>query len=85
MEKVYRDAPVVLAGDFNTTLDAERTLREILSGGFRSTAEGIPFSAGITHPGSGHYPSISFDHINLAAFWFGKKSSSNKSLFRAYT
>lgn len=72
MQKLYglrgRTA-VVLAGDWNTTLDDserfvnETTLRSLLAAGFHTTWDGVPFERRITHPGSSRYPSITFDHI----------------------
>lgn len=60
---------VLIAGDWNTTLDenpdfnAERTIRSLLEYGFESSWEGVPFELRITHPGSGGWPSITFDHV----------------------
>lgn len=65
----YASVAVVLAGDWNTTLDSdlrfrrETTIRSLLGVGFRSTWTGIPFEQRITHPGAGGYPPITFDHI----------------------
>lgn len=72
MQKLYGargPVGVILAGDFNTTLDAdprfdpETTIRNLLANGFKTVWEGIPFEQRITHPGSGNWPSITFDHI----------------------
>ncbi len=76
MEKLYGGRgpiAVAMAGDWNTTLDAdprfrrEKTLRLLTGSGYRSTWEGVPFEKRITHPGEGNFPPITFDHILLKA------------------
>ena len=71
-EKLYRlhgNTPVVLAGDFNTTLEPdlrfrnETTLRELLGNGFWWTGSMVPFSQRITSQGSGKFAPADFDHI----------------------
>lgn len=75
MQKLYSQrgkAGIILAGDWNTTLDpdprfdAETTIRGPLASGFHSSWENIPFEQRITHPGSGGWPAITFDHILTA-------------------
>jgi endonuclease/exonuclease/phosphatase family metal-dependent hydrolase len=72
MQKVYGargSVGVLLTGDFNTTLDpdprfdAEKTIRNFLASGFKTAWEGVPFEQRVTHPGSGNWPSITFDHV----------------------
>lgn len=72
MQKLYGvrgPVGVLFTGDFNTTLDAdprfdaETTIRNLLANGFKSGWEGVPFEQRITHPGSGNWPSITFDHV----------------------
>jgi endonuclease/exonuclease/phosphatase family metal-dependent hydrolase len=76
MEKLYGlrgPIAVLMAGDWNTTLDPdprfkrERTMRTLISSGYKSTWEGVPFEKRITHPGEGGFPPITFDHILLKA------------------
>lgn len=60
---------VILAGDWNTTLDddprfgTETTIRSLLSAGFHATWQGVPFEQRVTHPATEGYPAITFDHI----------------------
>ena len=72
MEELYRSRgrkPVVLAGDFNTTLEPdlrfrdETTLRRLLQNGFWWTGTVVPFSQRITNQGSGKFAPADFDHI----------------------
>lgn len=72
MQKLYGargPVGVMLTGDFNTTLDpdprfdAETTIRNLLANGFKTVWEGVPFEQRNTHPGSGNWPSITFDHV----------------------
>ncbi len=79
MEKIYgnayRHVAVVLAGDFNTSLDdprfqPERTLRDIQEAGYEWTWERTPVNERITlpaqpimDPSRPSYPGASFDHI----------------------
>ena len=58
----------VIGGDFNTAPDEprfarEKTLRALLSSGFRWAWEGIPLSSRITMPSDFRYPPAAFDHI----------------------
>lgn len=73
--KAYRHVVVVLAGDFNTSLDdprfqSERTLRDIRKAGYTWTWERTPVDERITlpaqpimDPSRPSYPGASFDHI----------------------
>lgn len=72
MQKLYGargPVGILFAGDFNTTLDAdprfdpEMTIRNLLANGFKTGWEGVPFEQRVTHPGSGNWPSITFDHV----------------------
>lgn len=72
MQKLYSQrgkVGILLAGDWNTTLDddqrfrSETTIRSLLAAGFHSTWEGVPFEQRITHPAAEGYPAITFDHI----------------------
>ena len=60
--------PVVMGGDFNTSVDDTRfagdtTLRIIRQAGFFWTFEGIPHQHRITIPAYGSYPDACFDHL----------------------
>jgi len=60
--------PVIVCGDFNTSLDDSRfigdsSLRKIQQAGFFWTFEGIDHSARVTVPAVGSYPDACFDHI----------------------
>lgn len=62
------DEPVVIGGDFNTSLDDSRfagdtTLRIIRQAGFFWTFEGIPPQHRITIPAYRSYPDACFDHL----------------------
>jgi endonuclease/exonuclease/phosphatase family metal-dependent hydrolase len=59
---------IVVGGDFNTNLDQpdfrdEKTLLKLTEAGFRNSMEGMPLLQRITHPGSGRYPSATFDYL----------------------
>lgn len=60
---------VILAGDWNTTLDEdprfaeEKTMRALLQAGYHTAWENVPFEQRMTHPASGPWPAITFDHI----------------------
>ena len=58
----------IVGGDFNTAPEdprfaREKTVSNLLSGGFRWAWEGIPFPSRITLPGNEQYPPACFDHI----------------------
>jgi endonuclease/exonuclease/phosphatase family metal-dependent hydrolase len=58
----------IVGGDFNTSPDdprfvRERTVPNLLAGGFRWAWEGIPFPSRITVPADERYPPACFDHI----------------------
>lgn len=71
----------IVGGDFNTAPDdprfaREKTLPNLLAGGFRWAWEGIPFASRITVPGNERYPPACFDHIfyrgaTLTKAWLG--------------
>ena len=73
--KAYKNVAVVLAGDFNTSLDdprfgSERTLRDLQKAGFTWAWEKIPVAERTTLPSQPQmdpkfspYPPASFDHI----------------------
>ena len=72
MEKLYGSrgkAAVIVAGDFNTTLEPdlrfrnETTLRRLLESGFWWTGTNVPFSQRVTNEGSGRFAPADFDHI----------------------
>ncbi len=59
---------VILAGDFNTSLDdprwtEESTLRGLEEAGFRSCFEGMPPRRTKTLPATDYYPAVTFDYI----------------------
>lgn len=58
----------IVGGDFNTTPDeprfaGEKTVPNLLAGGFGWAWQGIPFSSRITMPGDLRYPAAAFDQI----------------------
>ena len=81
----------IIGGDFNTAPDdprfaRERTVPNLLAGGFRWAWEGIPFASRITLPGNEQYPPACFDHIfyhgaTLTKAWLdhtGRRSSDHR-------
>ena len=59
---------VVVAGDFNTTLDqlefaSEKTLTIFNRNGFTSGYENLPLSQRVTIPSKGQFPAATFDYI----------------------
>jgi endonuclease/exonuclease/phosphatase family metal-dependent hydrolase len=59
---------VVIAGDFNTTLDqleftSEKTLTVLQRNGFNSGYENLPLAQRITIPSKGQYPDATFDYV----------------------
>jgi endonuclease/exonuclease/phosphatase family metal-dependent hydrolase len=72
----------IVGGDFNTAPDdprfaAEKTIPNLLAGGFRWGWEGIPFASRITVPADERYPPACFDHIfyrgaTLTKAWLGQ-------------
>jgi endonuclease/exonuclease/phosphatase family metal-dependent hydrolase len=58
----------IVGGDFNTSPDdprfaRERTVPNLLAGGFRWAWEGVPFGSRITVAATERYPPACFDHI----------------------
>jgi endonuclease/exonuclease/phosphatase family metal-dependent hydrolase len=58
----------IVGGDFNTSPDdprfaREKTVPNLLAGGFHWMWEEVPFTARITVPGNERYPPACFDHI----------------------
>lgn len=72
----------IVGGDLNTAPDdprfaREKTIPDLLAGGFRWAWEGIPFASRITLPGNEQYPPACFDHIfyrgaTLTKAWLGQ-------------
>jgi endonuclease/exonuclease/phosphatase family metal-dependent hydrolase len=72
----------IVGGDFNTAPDdprfaREKTLPNLIAGGFHWMWEGVPFTARITVPGNERYPPACFDHIYyrgavLTKAWLGQ-------------
>jgi endonuclease/exonuclease/phosphatase family metal-dependent hydrolase len=71
MAKLYPDGasyPILFAGDFNTDpmderFAGERTVRDIMSRGFRWVFDGKPLSERTTLPAVGRFPDANFDHM----------------------
>ena len=71
MDKAYQKLGAlnwIVGGDFNTSPDDRRFAREktvpnLLAGGFRWSWEGIPFATRITVPADERFPPACFDHI----------------------
>ena len=83
----------IVGGDFNTAPDdprfaREKTLPNLIAGGFRWGWEGTPFASRITVPGSERYPPACFDHIfyrgaTLTKAWLGytaRRSSDHRAV-----
>lgn len=59
---------VIVAGDFNTTVDqlefaSEKTLPILQQNGFGSGFENLPLSERVTIPSKGQYPDATFDYV----------------------
>ena len=64
----YARCSVLIGGDFNTTMDdarfvREKTLRAFQDAGLKWNHAGIPFRQRITIPAMGPFPSNCFDHV----------------------
>lgn len=63
---------VIIAGDFNTTLDqlefsSEKTLTVFQRNGFTSGFENVPLAQRVTIPSKGQYPDATFDYVFVRA------------------
>jgi endonuclease/exonuclease/phosphatase (EEP) superfamily protein YafD len=75
----------IVGGDFNTAPDDprfanEKTVPNLLAGGFRWAWDGTPFASRISVPADERYPPACFDHIfyrgaTLTKAWLGQTAS----------
>jgi len=101
MDQVYHKLGAltwIVGGDFNTSPDdprfaGEKTVPDLLAGGFLWSWEGIPFASRVTLPADERYPPACFDHLfyrgaTLTKAWLGQtapQSSDHRSVNATFT